>query len=266
MVFKTKIIPYFCILIINKDMAGIDYIFGIRTCMEAITSGKEIDKVLIKKGLGGPLFQELFKLINEENIPFQYVPAEKLNRISKKNHQGVITFISPITYYKIEHLIPSIFENGENPLFLILDGITDIRNFGAISRTALCANVHGIIVPDKGSAQINADAIKTSAGALLEIPVCRTKNLGKTIQYLQESGIQIVAATEKASEVYHKAEMSGPTAIVLGSEENGISHGNLKLCDKQVYIPVSEKIGSLNVSVATGIMVYEANRQRIPNS
>ncbi|MFC2117341.1 23S rRNA (guanosine(2251)-2'-O)-methyltransferase RlmB [Bacteroidota bacterium] len=243
-------------------MAGIDYIFGIRTCTEAIISGKEIDKVLIKKGLSGPLFQELFKLINKESIPFQFVPAEKLNRISKKNHQGVITFISPITYYKIEQLIPSIFENGENPLFLILDGITDIRNFGAVARTALCANVHGIIIPDRGSAQINADAIKTSAGALLEIPVCRSANLGNTIKYLQQSGIKIIAATEKANEIYYNVEMCGPTAIIFGSEEKGIFEGNLKLCDKQVRIPVSEKIGSLNISVAAGIMVFEAIRQR----
>lgn len=243
-------------------MAGKNIIFGIRTCIEAITSGKEIEKVLLKTGSGGSLFQELFKLINKNKIPFQYVPVEKLDRITGKNHQGVISFISEINYHNVEQLVPSIFERGEIPLLLILDGITDVRNFGAIARTALCAGVHGMIIPVKRSAQINADAIKTSAGALLEIPVCRTDKPADTIIFLRESGIQVIASNEKAGDLYYNTDLLLPTAFIIGAEDIGISEASLKLCDTQVKIPVDKKIGSLNVSVTAGILVYEALRQR----
>jgi len=244
-------------------MASKNLIFGIRTSIEAVNSGKEIDKVLLKKGLGGALFQELFKLINKNNIPFQYVPVEKLNRITGKNHQGVISYISEINYHNIEQLIPSVFEKGENPLLIILDGITDIRNFGAIARTALCAGVHAIIIPVRKSAQINADAIKTSAGALLEIPVCRTDKPAQTIKFLRDSGLQIIGLNEKSSILYWDTDLSAPTALIMGAEDTGISEPILKLCDKQLKIPVDKKIGSLNVSVASGVILYEVLKQRL---
>lgn len=237
-------------------------VFGIRPIIEAIKSGKEIEKVLMQPGLKGELFSELIKLIKQFNIPYQKVPVEKLNRITTKNHQGVIAFISPIEYNNIENLLPIIFEQGKIPLLLILDRVTDVRNFGAIARTAECAGVDAIIISDKGNAPVNADAIKTSAGALNIIPVCRTKNLKDTLQYLKNSGLTIFAATEKGNEFYYSNDFSTPCAIVMGSEEDGISGEYLKLCDKKIKIPIIGNISSLNVSVASGIIIYEALRQR----
>jgi 23S rRNA (guanosine2251-2'-O)-methyltransferase len=237
-------------------------VFGIRPIIEAIKSGKEIEKVLMQPGLKGELFPELSKLIKQFNIPYQKVPVEKLNRITTKNHQGVIAFISPIEYNNIENLLPIIFEQGKIPLILVLDRITDVRNFGAIARTAECAGVDAIIISDKGNAPVNADAIKTSAGALNIIPVCRTKNLKDTLQYLKNSGLTIFAATEKGNEFYYSNDFSTPCAIVMGSEEDGISGEYLKLCDKKIKIPIIGNISSLNVSVASGIIIYEALRQR----
>jgi 23S rRNA (guanosine2251-2'-O)-methyltransferase len=213
-------------------------VFGIRPIIEAIKSGKEIEKVLMQPGLKGELFPELSKLIKQFNIPYQKVPVEKLNRITTKNHQGVIAFISPIEYNNIENLLPIIFEQGKIPLILVLDRITDVRNFGAIARTAECAGVDAIIISDKGNAPVNADAIKTSAGALNIIPVCRTKNLKDTLQYLKNSGLTIFAATEKGNEFYYSNDFSTPCAIVMGSEEDGISGEYLKLCDKKIKIPI----------------------------
>lgn len=250
----------------NKDRApkqkSDDMIFGIRTVIEAINSGKEIDKVLLQKGERGDLFREAFDLIRKHEIPFQYVPVEKLNRITRKNHQGVIAFISPVTFYDIENFLPTLFEEGKNPLILVLDQVTDVRNFGAIVRTAECAGVDAVLVPDKGAARINADAVKTSAGALHFVPVCRTKDLRKTVLFLQQSGLKIVAATEKSSENYSLTDYSGPTAIVMGSEEFGIDRQILDMADDRVQIPILGKIQSLNVSVAAGLLVYEAVRQR----
>ena len=179
-----------------------DFIFGIRAVIEAIDSSKEIDKILLKKGSGGDLFKELFEKIREHQIPFQYVPQEKINRITRKNHQGVLAFISPVTFYELENFLPSVFEAGKNPLILVLDQVTDVRNFGAIVRTAECAGVDAIVIPEKGAARINADAVKTSAGALHLVPVCRTKDLKKSIVFLKESGLRITAATEKSSNNY----------------------------------------------------------------
>ncbi len=238
-------------------------IFGIRACIEAIKSGKEIDKVLLKKGLQGELFHELFTLIKERAIPFQYVPIQKLNRITQKNHQGVIAFVSTIEYQNIENILPQLYEQAKVPLLLILDKITDVRNFGAIARTAECAGVNAIIIPIKGSALINSDAVKTSAGALLSIPVCRTENLKETIIFLKQSGIQVVAATEKTNEYYYDVDFKLPCAIVMGAEDKGISNDIIDLSDKTVKIPILGNIESLNVSVATAIIVYEAVKQRI---
>lgn len=240
-----------------------DYIFGIRTVIEAIKSGKNIDKLMIRSGLKGELYYELITLVKELQIPFKYVPNERISRITMKNHQGVIAFISPIEFQNIENILPSLFENGKNPLFLILDKITDVRNFGAITRTAECAGVDAIIIPETGAAKISADAVKTSAGALLKIPVCRVKSLSKEIKFLQDSGIQIVAATEKANENYYQVDFSVPTAILMGAEDTGVAMEYLRVADKMVKIPILGDIESLNVSVAAGVLIYEAVKQRI---
>ncbi len=243
-----------------------EYIYGIRPAIEAIKSGKEVEKVFIQKGLKGELFRELFSFIKDLEIPFQFVPVEKLNRLSRQNHQGVITYLSEITYQKLEDLVPFIYEQGRTPLFLILDGITDVRNIGAIARTAECAGADGIVIPSKGSARINSDAIKTSAGALYKLPVIRSENIRDSIRFLKESGFIIMAATEKAQHAYHEANYNHPLAMILGSEGEGISEEFIKLCDQTVRIPVYGEIESLNVSVAAGILLYEIIRQRKTNS
>ncbi|HEY1024931.1 MAG TPA: RNA methyltransferase, partial [Sphingobacteriaceae bacterium] len=198
-------------------------VFGIRAVIEAIRSGKEIETLYVQRGLSGDIFHELRSVLKERDIVSHQVPVEKLNRITQKNHQGVIAFISPIIYQKIEDIIPAVYEQGETPLILVLDGITDVRNLGAIARTAECSGVHAIVVPSKGSAQVNPDAIKTSAGALYKVPVCRHDSLLKTCKFLQESGLQLVACTEKTNDYIYKPDYTLPTAVVMGSEEDGIS-------------------------------------------
>jgi 23S rRNA (guanosine2251-2'-O)-methyltransferase len=238
-------------------------IFGIRAVIEAIKSGKEIESLYIQRGLTGGIILELKSLLKENDIVSQLVPIEKLNRLTAKNHQGAVAFISPITYEKIENVIPAVYERGEVPLVIILDGITDVRNFGAIARTAECAGVHAIIVPSKGSAQINPDAIKTSAGALYKIPVCRHDGLLKTAKFLQESGLQLVACTEKTNDYLYQPDYTVPTAVVMGSEESGISNDLIRIADHLAKIPMFGEIESLNVSVSAGILLYEAVRQRM---
>jgi 23S rRNA (guanosine2251-2'-O)-methyltransferase len=238
-------------------------VFGIRAVIEAIKSGKEIESLYVQRGLSGEIYHELRELIKLHNLTSQQVPIEKLNRITLKNHQGVIAFISPIIYQKVEDIIPAIYEKGETPLILILDGITDVRNMGAIARTAECAGVHAIVVPAKGSAQINPDAIKTSAGALYKIPVCRHENIAKTAAFLQESGLQLVACTEKTNNSLYEPDYTGPTAIIMGSEEDGISNELIRLSDHLAKIPMFGEIESLNVSVSAGVLIYEAIRQRM---
>jgi 23S rRNA (guanosine2251-2'-O)-methyltransferase len=237
-------------------------IFGIRTVIEAIKAGKDIEKVLIQKGLSGSLIKELLQEIKTTDIPFQFIPIEKFKPWSSKNHQGVMATLSEITYQDIENILPMIYENGQDPFILILDQVTDIRNFGAIARTAECAGVHAIIIPDKSSAAINADAIKVSAGALLKIPVCRSKNINNTINLLKLNGLQVVSATEDSTISYTSVSYKKPTAIILGSEEKGISQGLLKTSDYLVGIPILGTIESLNVSVAAGVILYEAIRQK----
>ena len=239
-----------------------EMIYGIRTVMEAITAGKAIDKILIQNGLQGDLIRELKILIHQCELPYQYVPIEKLDHITQKNHQGVICLISPIRYQPLQQIVPMIYEDGKTPLILILDRITDVRNFGAIARSAECAGAHAIVIPEKGTVRITNDAIKTSAGALYNIPVCRESNLKDTIQYLKDCGIRILACTEKGELNYSKTNMSAPLAIILGSEEDGISPEYLKLSDEKTFIPMLGNIGSLNVSVAAGILLFEAIRQR----
>lgn len=240
-----------------------DYIFGIRTILEAIDANKEIDKVLIKKGLQGDLSRELLAKLKEHNIPTQWVPQEKLNRITMKNHQGAIALLSPVSYHNLDEIILSTFEEGGMPLLLILDGLTDTRNFGAIARTAECAGVDAIIIPEKGSVSVTADAVKTSAGALMNIPVCRVKSLKEAISYMKNSGITIIGASEKGNNNYTKCTFTAPCAIVMGAEDTGISPAVLSECDSLAAIPILGNIGSLNVSVAAGVIMYEAVRQRL---
>ncbi len=238
-------------------------IFGTRAVIEAISAGKEIDKIIIQKGLSNQLYSELRKAIKDLDIPIQIVPPEKINRITSKNHQGVLAFVSQITYYEVEDLLTNVFEKGRVPLVLILDRVTDVRNFGAIARSADCAGADFIIIPSRGAAQINADAVKTSAGALNRIKVCRVDNLKNSIEYLKESGLQIIACHEKTESFHFNTDLTKPTAIIMGSEENGISNEYLKRSDMQVKIPMVGNIASLNVSVATGIILFEAVKQRM---
>lgn len=242
----------------NKE----DYIFGTRAVMEAIKNARPIERVLFRQGLDNELFSQLFQLVKENNIPFQFVPVEKINRVTRKNHQGILAFLSAVEFANIETLLPGLFELGRDPLILILDQVTDVRNFGAIVRTAECGGVDAIVIPEKGMARIGADAVKTSAGALHYVPVCKTASLATTIKFLKNSGLKIVAATEKSSRVYTFADFNSPLAIVMGSEEKGISTDILNLADDRVKIPVYGKIESLNVSVAAALMIYETVRQR----
>lgn len=238
-------------------------IFGLRAVIEAIKDGKDIESLFIQRGLTGELYGELKGVLRSFDIPSQQVPIEKLNRITLKNHQGVIAFISPITYQKIEDIIPQIFEKGEVPLILMLDGITDVRNFGAIVRTAECSGVHAIVVPKKNSAQINPDAVKTSAGALYKVPVCRHDNLLTILRFLKDSGLQIIACTEKTDDLIYHPDYTAPSAIIMGSEDEGISFELIRNSDYLTKIPMSGTIASLNVSVSAGIILYEAVRQRL---
>src|SRR6185437_6128878 len=237
-------------------------VYGLRPVLEAINAGKEIERLFIQRDQNNPLINELVTLANSHKIPILKVPEEKLNSITRKNHQGVICFISPITYASLDNIISETFQSGKVPLILVLDRITDVRNFGAIARTAECMGVNAIVIPSRGGAQINNDAIKTSAGGLNYIPVCREDNLKTTITYLKESGIQLVACTEKAQKELSAVDFTAPTAIILGSEEDGISEEYLKRVDASCKIDITGKVNSLNVSVAAGMVLYEAVRQR----
>lgn len=239
-----------------------EMIFGIRAVIEAIEAGKEIDKVIIRRELQGDLSKELLALLKTGNIPVQRVPAERLDRFTRKNHQGVIAFLSAITYEKIEDIVPFLYENGKDPFILLLDGITDVRNFGAIARTCEVAGVDAIVIPARGSVTVNADAVKTSAGALMKIPVCKEQSLTEAIQFLRNSGVKVVAASERGAQMYTDIEYKGPIAIVMGAEDTGVSNENLRIADNLVKIPQYGTIGSLNVSVAAGVLIYEAVRQR----
>lgn len=237
-------------------------IFGIRAVIEAAEAGKDIDKVLVKRELSGELFKELQEVLRRYEIPMQRVPVERIDRITRKNHQGVIAFTSAVTYQKLENIIPVLYEEGKNPFFVVLDGVTDVRNFGAIARTCEVAGVDALVIPARGSASVNADAIKTSAGALHSLPVCREQNLKDAVMFLKNSGIQVVAATEKAAKSYTEVDFSVPVAILMGSEDEGVSPEILRICDELVKIPQFGTIQSLNVSVAAGVMMYEVIRQR----
>ena len=240
-----------------------DYIFGIRAVIEAVEAGRQIDKLLVKKDLHGPLAEELMALVREHRIVTQRVPVERLNRITRKNHQGVIAMVASVNYYTLEQLVPQFYEDGIEPFVVVLDGITDVRNFGAIARTADCCGVGAIVIAERGAASVNADAVKTSAGALMSLPVCRERSIAGAVRFLKDNGYQIVAATEKSDVLYTAGRYDGPVAVVMGAEDVGISPEVLALCDTPVAIPMFGRIGSLNVSVAAGVMMYEIVRQRL---
>lgn len=241
----------------NKDV-----IFGLHPVMEAIKNGSEINKIMIQKGLQGNLFHELRSMLKQSMVNIQLVPVQKLNSITQKNHQGVIAFISPVTYFEVEELIPRLYEEGVEPKFMILDGITDVRNFGAIARTAECLGFNGIIIPAKGGVSVTSDAIKTSAGALMTLPVCRVDSLKKAVDFMVESGINIVACTEKTDDSIYDYHYEGPIGILMGNEETGISNDLINRSQFIGKIPMVGAIKSMNVAVAAGIVMYEAVRKR----
>lgn len=238
-------------------------IFGIRAVMEAINAGESVDKVFIQKGLKGELFQQLEQLLRSNSINSSYVPVEKLNRLTNKNHQGVVAQIAPISFHNLEDLVINTIESGKTPLFLLLDQLSDVRNFGAIIRTAECTGVNGIIIQKKGGAPVTGDTIKTSAGAVFNVPICKVDHIKDAMFHMQASGIQVVAATEKTENLIYDVDFSVPTAIIMGSEGKGISPSILKLVDQKAKLPMQGEIASLNVSVACGAFLYEVVRQRL---
>jgi len=231
--------------------------------LEAIEAGRSIDKIMLKKDLNGELAVRIQHLARQYSIPVQRVPVERLTRYTHKNHQGVVAIMAATHYYKLGDLMQTLFEEGVQPFILVLDGITDVRNFGAIARTAECCGVNAIVIPERGSVGVGADAVKTSAGALLTIPVCRERSLAAGVTYLKDSGCRIVCATEKQSQSYTDGDYTEPVAIVMGAEDVGISEEILRLADYRAGIPMFGRIGSLNVSVAAGVMMYEVVRQRM---
>ncbi|MDX2360113.1 MAG: 23S rRNA (guanosine(2251)-2'-O)-methyltransferase RlmB [Crocinitomicaceae bacterium] len=240
-----------------------DFIFGVRSVIEAIKAGRAMNKILIQKGMDKDLFLELKEALKAENHQLQFVPSEKLESITDQNHQGVIALVSPIEYYKIEDVVEDLIEADKKPFILALDRVTDVRNFGAIARTAECEGVDAILIPSKGSAQVTADAIKTSAGALNRIKVCKTDSLKDSLFYVQQCGLRIVACTEKSSIPLYQANLRGAVAVILGSEQDGITSDLINLADVSCKIPMRGEIASLNVSVAAGMVLYEKLRQEI---
>lgn len=240
-------------------------IFGLRPIIEAIEAGRPLEKVYLKKGAEGILLSELAELCSQHRVPVQWVPIEKLNYLSRNNnHQGAVALVSAIEYADLHAMLEAIPEQ-QAPLLVVFDGVTDVRNFGAIARSAECAGAHGLIVPTKNAAPVNAEAMKSSAGALSLIPVSRVGSIRNTLKMLQQEGFRIVAATEKSNTLLFEAELTGPMAIVMGSEDTGISREVLKLCDIQLAIPIVGSIESLNVSAAAAVVLFEVVRQRILN-
>ena len=244
-------------------MDSSQFIFGIHPVIEAIESGRSIDKLMMRKDLTGEQAHRLVEIARPHGIPMQRVPAERLGRYTRGNHQGVVAIMAAADYHRLGDVVPALFEQGVLPFIIVLDGITDVRNFGAIARTAECCGVNAIVIPERGSVGVGADAVKTSAGALLNIPVCRERSLAAGVQYLKKSGFKIVCATEKSAENYTTADYTVPVAIVMGAEDIGISNQILDIADVRAAIPMFGRTGSLNVSVAAGVMMYEVVRQRL---
>lgn len=240
-----------------------DTIYGIRAVLEAINTGESINKVFVQKGLTGALSRELQDRLNKGDFNVSYVPVEKLDRLVQGNHQGIVARISPVKFADLEETVERILERTSTPLFLLLDQVDDVRNFGAIIRTAACSGVDAIIVPKKGGAPVTADTIKTSAGAVFNIPLIRTDHIKDAIYYLQGSGIRVIAATEKTDQLLYRSDLTKPLGLVLGNEGKGISDSVLKLADERIKLPMFGTIGSLNVSVACGAFLYEVVRQRL---
>lgn len=247
---------------INSMAKNNQTIYGLHPIIEALESGKPLEKVMVQRGLSPETLHKILPLLKEQHIPFQFVPKVKLDRVTSKNHQGIVGLVSPIEFQEIEWLLPSIYEKGETPFILILDRISDIRNFGAICRSAESAGVHAVVIPSKGAAQINADAIKTSTGSLLRIPICRTQSIADTIRFLNESGLQTMACHASGKAAYYDSDLTSPLAIIMGSEEDGISKNALEASNDSLFIPMKGQTESLNVSVATGIILFETIRQR----
>lgn len=254
---------YLCKHLKNNKLKKTEIIYGINPVIEAMNEGKEIEKLFLLKTMLPHKANEIKKIATTFKVPFQYVPKEKLNRLTRQNHQGVVAVISSVSYTDIETLLPTVYETGKMPFILILDKITDVRNMGSIARSAECAGVDAIVIPTRGSAMINADALKTSAGALNKIPVCRQSYLKETIIFLKNSGLEIIGATEKAEINHYEHDYNKPVALIMGSEEKGISDEYLELCDRKVKIPMTGSTQSLNVSVATGIILFEIVKQRL---
>jgi len=238
-------------------------IFGIRAIIEAVNAGKTIDKVFLQKGLKGELFGELESVLRKNSINSSYVPVEKLNRLTNKNHQGAVAQISPIEFHDMETLVVNVMESGKTPLFLLLDQLSDVRNFGSIIITAECTGVDGIIIQKKGGAPVNGDTIKTSAGAVFKIPICKVDHIKDAVFYMQASGIKVIAATEKTKDTLYDVSFVEPCAIIMGSEGRGINPSTLKVVDAKAKLPLLGDIESLNVSVACGAFLYEVVRQRM---
>jgi len=239
-----------------------DSIFGLRPVIEAIRAGKQIDRLLIKQGLQGSLYHELMTEVSKHNIAYQIVPVERIELVTRKNHQGVLAWLSVIEYQNLSNLLPVIYENGEDPLIVALDGVSDVRNFGAVVRSADCLGAHAILIPEKGSARITSDAVKASAGALHTMPVCRERSLVRAVSYLKNSGLKVICATEHGGITASETDLTGPVMLIMGSEDKGISREVTSLANNIVSIPMTGKIASLNVSVAAGILLYEIARQR----
>ena len=242
-------------------MAKNNMIFGIHPLLEALEAGREIDKVMMRRGLRTEESTRILALAREHSVPVQFVPEERLGRLTQRQHQGVIAFISEIEYTPLEELVARVYEEGRAPFIVLLDGLTDVRNFGAIARTAECAGVDALVIPERGSVSVTADAVKTSAGALHRIPVCRVSSIAAAVGLLQSSGVRVVAASEKAEERYTETALQLPLGLVMGAEDHGVSTDVLRMADSITRIPQVGAIGSLNVSVAAGILIYEAVRQ-----
>ena len=245
--------------------SSIDMLFGLRPILEALNAGRTLEKIFLLRATKNSLVTDISTAARAAGIQVQMVPVEKLDNLTRKNHQGAVAFVSPIDYAPLDSIVSGLFEEGKIPFLLLLDRITDVRNFGAIARTAECLGVHALVVPGRGAAQINGDALKTSAGALNILPVCRETSLHETIRFLQQSGVMVVACTEKADEAVGAAQIdfTGPVAVLMGSEEDGISPDLLSLADVKLKVPMAGQIQSLNVSVAAGIMLFEVARQRV---
>ncbi len=244
-------------------MRSEDYIFGVRAVIEAVRADRAINKILIQKGMQKELFVELKEALKGKDFQLQFVPVQKIDSITDQNHQGVVALVSPIEYGSIEAEVDRLLEEGKKPFILALDRITDVRNFGAIARTAECEGVDAILIPSKGSALVTPDAIKTSAGALNRIKVCKSDNFKESLFYIQQSGVRLVACTEKSSVPLYETNLRGAVAVIMGSEQDGITSDLINMADISCRIPMRGEIASLNVGVATGMVLYEKLRQEL---